>query len=149
MTWEGALGTRGLRGWDPFRDLERMQAEVNELFGRANDSWAPGTPPLHAWAGDDGIMVRAEVPGLDPGAIEISVHGDVLTLSGARTADEPAEGARALRRERGHGGFERSIRLPFAVEGEEVRADAKDGLLWIRLPRARRERSRRIEVRTH
>lgn len=148
MSWTRAFGLTPRRDWDPFRDLERMQSEMDALFGRSTGS-APEMPPLNAWESDEGVVVTAEIPGIDPAGIEITVEGDALTVSGDRAAEEAAEDARHLRRERGFGRFQRSLRLPFRVQEDEVQAHAKNGVLWVKLPKARVERSRRIEVRAH
>ncbi len=136
---------------DPWQALERMQAEMDRLFHRANDSYAPGYPPVDVWVKEDEVLVEAELPGVDPKQVEISVLDDELTLRGSRSAaeagEEKSDGARLLRQERGHGEFSRTFRLPFRVEASAVDARYANGILEIRLPRAEADRPRRIEVR--
>lgn len=148
MSWSRAFGMKPRLEWDPFREFERMQSEMDALFGRSTESM-PEMPPLNAWESDEGVVVTAEIPGLDPAGIDISVEGDVLTVSGDRAVDEAAEDARHLRRERGFGRFSRSLRLPLRIQEDEVQAHAKNGVLWVKLPKARVERPRRIEVQAH
>jgi HSP20 family protein len=149
MAWPQTSGFRPLWDWDPFRELDRAQAEVGELFARTNDSYVPGYPPVNVWASDEGVVVTAELPGVDPAKLDISVVGDQLTLAGSRPADEPKEGERFLRSERGHGDFERALRLPFKVQADQVQARFKDGILFLELPKASAERPRKIEVANH
>jgi HSP20 family protein len=143
------FATHTTRPWDPFREIERMQAEFANLFARGNDSYAPGHPPVNVWTNDDGALLSAEVPGVDPADIDVSVVGDAVTISGSRKAEEAADGVEFLRRERGHGDFQRSLRLPFKLDPEHVEAHCKDGILWVRLPKAHEARPRKIEVLAH
>jgi HSP20 family protein len=92
-------------------------------------------------------VVTAELPGVEPGDIEISVVGDTLTLSGSRQLDDPGEGGTYHRRERSHGRFTRAIRIPFPAEPDGVEAVFDRGVLSISLPRLEADKPRRIEVR--
>ena len=144
MAWSQALGFPW--DWDPFRELDRMQAEVADLFGRTNDSYAPGYPPVNVWANDEGAVVTAELPGVEPDKLDISVVGNRVTLAGSRPADDLKDEERVLRTERGYGDFQRSIGLPFRVESEHVEASFKNGILTLKLPKASVERPRKIEI---
>jgi HSP20 family protein len=149
MTWRSAFEFGPLLEWDPFRALDRAQAELDAVAGQANDSYAPGYPPLDVWTGDAGAVVTAEVPGIEPDQLDISVVGDMVKLAGSRPADPVGEGESWLRRERGYGAFERTIRLPFKVEADAVEAHFKNGMLDVRLPKAGAERTRRVEIQVH
>jgi HSP20 family protein len=149
MALSNAFGWGSLWEWDPFRELERMQRGMDAVLGRANDSYAPGFPQIDVWANEDGAVVTAELPGIEPDRLDISVVGDTVTLSGSRSVDAPDEADKWVRRERGHGAFERSIRLPFQVDADAVAAQFKHGVLAVKLPIADVERPRRIEVQTH
>lgn len=144
MAWSQALGFPW--DWDPFRELDRMQAEVADLFGRANDSYAPGYPPVNVWVNDEAAVVTAELPGVEPEKIDISVVGNRVTLSGSRPAEELKGDERYLRSERGYGEFSRTIGLPFRVQPDQVEARFKDGVLHLKLPKASVERPRKIEI---
>jgi HSP20 family protein len=144
MTWFNAL-ERSWRG-EPWQGLARMQAEMDRLFQLANDSYAPGTPPVDVWVNGDEVFVAAELPGFEANDVDISVDDDVLTLRGKRVAPDRAEGARPFRQERGFGEFVRSFRLPFRVDAEAVDARFANGVLEIKLPRAEADRPRRIAV---
>ena len=143
-----AFGWGPLWDWDPFRELQRM-VEIDAALGRATDSYAPGFPPLAVFASDDGAVVTAELPGIEPDQLDISVVGDTVALSGSRPADASESGDEWLRRERGYGAFERSIKLPFQVEADAVEARFQNGVLSVKLPKAGAEKARRISVQTH
>ncbi len=109
---------------------------------------APSYPALNVWSNEDGLLVTAEVPGVSPQDIEVSVIGETLTLSGARKPDELKEGARYHRQERGYGKFSRTLQLPFPVSVEKIEANFKSGVLSIRLPRAEEDKPRKIAVKS-
>jgi HSP20 family protein len=133
--------------------MERMQREMNRLFDSYSSSSgrtrrAPGYPAMNIWTKDDGLVITAEVPGVSPDDIDISVVGETLTLSGQRNPDELDEESRYHRQERGYGNFNRSIQLPFPVQVEEVEAEFKDGVLSISMPRAEEDKPRKIVVKS-
>lgn len=142
--------------------LEELRDEFDRLWTSLTTA-----PPLHGWGVSpegvfpavnvretaDAIMVEAELPGLDAGAVEISVTGDELLLRGSRPQaaagdGEPADKVVWHRRERGTGGFERRISLPVAVEPAGVEARLLDGVLSITCPKAAEAKPRRVEVRS-
>jgi HSP20 family protein len=149
MTWQSAFGPHFARDWDPFRALDRAQAGLDAVRGQANDSYAPGFPAVDVWTNETGLVIRAELPGVDPDQLDISVVGDTLRLAGSRPADSLAEGETWLRHERGHGSFERTIRLPFKVEADAVAATFRHGVLEVTVPKAGAEQARKIEVQIH
>lgn len=103
-------------------------------------------PAMNVWQGPDAIAVTAELPGIEPGDIEISVKDNVLALSGERKAPQVPEGAHWRRNERGYGKFSRAIRLPFAATEDQVEARMINGVLRIVVSRPEETRPRKIEV---
>ena len=103
-------------------------------------------PAMNVWTNEDGAVVTAELPGVEPDNINIAVTGDTLTLKGSRTPEELKEGEQYHRRERGHGQFTRTFQLPFQVEAEKVEANFEKGVLSITLPRAEAEKPRKIAI---
>lgn len=146
MAWLRPFGFGGLLDWNPVRELDRMWSDMDAIFGRAERSYASGESTVNVWAKDDGAVVTAELPGVDPERIDISVKADVVTLKGSKPEDKTGEGERLLRRERGHGEFSREIRLPFRVAEDAVEARFRNGVLHLRLPRASADQARRIPV---
>lgn len=144
---------RSLSRWsNPWQELDRLQHEVNRLFeglpARGARYAAPRYPAMNVWINDDGAVLTAELPGCDPDALDISVIGEVLTLSGSRQAEEVPEHATYHRRERACGRFSRTFELPFSVEAEAVEASFENGVLRVILPRAEADKPRKIEIKT-
>lgn len=134
-----------------WREVNRLQREMNRLFEDYYPSRvrrAPAFPALNVWTNEDGLNITAEVPGVHPEDIDISVVGDTLTLSGERRPDELKEGARYHRQERGYGSFSRSLQLPYMVDVRKVNATFRDGVLNIELPRAEQDKPRKISVKS-
>lgn len=132
-----------------FNELQRMQREMGRVMGRLSSD-VSGTvfPAMNAWTTEDEEIVTAEVPGMDPKDIELTIVNDVLTISGERKSAEVSEDTRYHRRERMSGSFSRSIQLAFVVDAEKVTAGYENGVLKIVLPRAEADKPRRIAVRS-
>ena len=133
------------RIWDPFREIEGLERDVNRLFSGERTY---GNPPVNVFVGEEDVIVTSEIPGLDPDGIDLSVTGDILTLKGERKPLEFKEGDAWHRRERGYGGFTRTVRLPYNVDGAKVEAKYDKGVLRVTLPRAEADKPRKINVRT-
>lgn len=135
---------------NPWRDIEQIQREMNRMFRHmsAGPRVAPSYPAINVWANDEGVVVTAELPGVKPEDIDISVVGDTLTLSGERRPDELQDGDKYHRRERRQGKFTRTFELPFGVEADKVDAVFERGVLHISLPRAESEKPRKIAVKS-
>jgi len=144
------FGFYGVRS--PFAEMERLQREMNQLFSDsfslAGGRVAPSYPAMNVWTNEDGAVITAELPGVNPDGIDIAVVGDTLTLTGSRTPEELGEGAKYHRRERGYGRFSRSFQLPFKVETDKVEAMFEQGILHLSLPRAEADKPRKITVKT-
>jgi HSP20 family protein len=134
MVWNAITGGAG---WESWRELHPLHAQRSGLFSALSLSGAREFPPIEIWNGDEGLLLAARLPGLEPGDIEITVVGDTLTLKGNRRSPE-----------RSAGEFTRTIQLPFAIEGDQVRAQFQHGVLEVKLPRAASERPRKIHVET-
>ena len=137
---------------NPWREVERMQREMDRLFanfyGTSRFQTAPSFPAINVWTNQEGAVVTAELPGVNPEDIDISVVGETLTLTGSRQPEELQEGEKYHRRERGHGKFTRTFQLPFLVESGKVEAIFDKGILHISLPRAEADMPRKIAIKT-
>ena len=150
--------------------LSRLRWDVDRLFDRFLD-WPSGMEGmgfadvrLDVSETEEEIVVRAEVPGIDPKDLDIELVGDILTLSGEKTETfedgdddkrrRSEKGDRSERTSRPHyserrfGSFRRSIQLPMNVEPEGVRAEHKNGVVTIRLKKAASARPRRIQIKS-
>ena len=137
------------RSWSPFGELRSLQREMNRLF----DGYDSGTamsrfPALNVWGNADSVVVTAELPGLQVEDLDLSVVNNQLTLKGERKGDKPADDAVCHRCERETGSFVRTVRLPFAVENDQVAATYENGVLTITLPRQEATKPKRIEIAT-
>lgn len=132
--------------WNPLADAREFRRAVNRIFGPVHGIGVT-FPPLNIQANEEEAVVSAEVPGLGKDDIEISIEGATVTITGSREAAEAEEGAAYVRQERFSGRFHRVVELPFKVEAGEVKAQLRNGLLVIRLPRAESDRPHKIEIR--
>lgn len=96
----------------------------------------------------EAVIVKAEVPGIDPKEVEISVNQNALTLRGERKEEKEEKGKTWHRVERTYGAFARSVLLPAAVEGDRAEAEAKNGVLTVTLPKTKAAIPKKIEVKT-
>ncbi|MFN3075681.1 MAG: Hsp20/alpha crystallin family protein [Alphaproteobacteria bacterium] len=133
---------------DPVAHLRRMQEDMDRLFGSFQGTAATEFPPANVWTGADGAVVSAEVPGVNPEEIEITVHQNTLTLKGRRTAGANSKDVTYHRRERAQGTFGRTFALPYPVDTAKVQASFANGILTIQLPRPEADKPRRIQIAT-
>jgi HSP20 family protein len=134
-----------------WHEMNRLQSEMGRLFATYYPErvhQAPAYPALNVWTNDEGLNVTAEVPGVSPDDIEISVVGDTLTLKGTRQPEELDENVRYHRQERGYGDFTRSLQLPFQVDVDKVEATFHNGVLMVAMPRAEEDMPRKITVKS-
>jgi len=134
------------RSWDSFQELSRIQSEMDRLVDQSWGSRTAEYPPVNVWANEDETVVQAELPGLAPEDIEISVVQNALTLRGSRKPEELRQGESVHRRERWTGSFIRTVELPFEVDSNGVQAECRNGVLSVRLPRAAEHKPRKITV---
>lgn len=137
--------------WTIFDELESLQSDMNRLLS-APESPRPerraraAYPPLNVWSSPDGLVIDAEIPGLDPAQVEVSVDGDELTLHGKVNVQEPPAGETFLRQERPSGEFQRTLQLPFRANTGAVKATSRNGILRISIPRSEEEKPRKIAI---
>jgi HSP20 family protein len=122
-----------------------MKKEMDRLFDRFWEGDFPQLPSMGEWAPaldvsetKDAVMVKAEVPGMDPKEIQLSLEDQLLTLKGEKKQEkeEKDEKEHYYRSERSYGAFVRTVRLPATVDGSKVTATFKNGLLKVTLPKA-------------
>ncbi len=141
MYWSGLLDE-----FDPWRELNRLQREVNRLVDDFGVTRRRVFPEINIWTNDDSALVTAELPGIDPKDINLSVKDQNLVIEEERKAKELKEGEKYHRQERGYGSFQRAIQLPFAVNSDKIAAKFKNGVLTVTLPRAEEDKPKKIEI---
>lgn len=151
----------GIVRFDPFRDLERIQSEMNRLFEglgsvperHSGSSLTQGgrlwSPSVDVAETETEIVLRAEVPGMKQDEIDIELTGDTLTLRGERKFENEERRENFVRVERSYGRFQRSFTVSVPIKNEEVRATYKDGVLEIVLPKSDENKPRKIGVSTN
>ena len=127
---------------DTFLELPH---ELNQAKEENGGSSSTLTPRLGVYESDRVIEMTAELPGVAEEDIELSLDGDILTISGAKR--DQHEGKKVHFSERSFGTFHRSIQLPFSPDPERMDASSDSGVLTIRFPRVEQEKSRRIPIR--
>jgi HSP20 family protein len=130
------------------REMDRLFEDFFGPGGTAPRFGLPSArvfPALNVWEEGDNLVAEAELPGLKPEDVDISVVGNELTVKGRRGGQE-VEGATYHRRERGVGEFSRVVRLPVEVDGDRVQASLQNGVLRIMLPRSEASKPRKIHV---
>ena len=131
---------------DPIEEMNRIKRDMNLLFNGLDTRRNVAYPALNVWGNDDGAYVTAELPGYDSKDYSASVVGDKLILSGERKAPKLDKNDVLQRQERVAGKFERSIRLPFPVENDKIKAEYRNGVLSITLPRSEDDKPKIIEI---
>jgi len=136
----------------PFGDFDQVREMLRLLdtvAGKAlRDVGAGVFPPMNVSQDEDNFYLRAEVPGIKPNELSISVMRNRLSLAGKREIQREDELVSYHRKERAEGSFNRTLTLPMEVEAERVEAKYADGILTITLPKAEEAKPRQIAVRT-
>jgi HSP20 family protein len=140
--------TRLGRMFDPAREIQQLQRDMNRLFAGVGQNVTYDFPPINVWLSEDDVIVTAELPGVDAAQLDISVVADALTISGQRDPETLKEGEVYHRQERSSGSFARSLKLPFQVEAGKVEARYEKGILEITLPRSEVEKPKKIAIQT-
>ena len=137
--------------WPALEDLSQLRQEMERLFESPFRDFG-GTQFFRDWApavdlfeDRDNYVVKVEVPGMKREDIDISLHQNALTISGERKHEQKTDGGN-FRSERFYGRFERTLTLPNAVSGENVKASYKDGILSITLPKAEEAKPKQIQI---
>lgn len=136
------LFPRTLYRADPFALVRRLSEDFDRLAGAG----AQAFPPVNVWQNEEAAAITAELPGVDPTDIDISVKDQYLTLTGERKPPQLPDGASWHRQERTFGRFTRVVRLPFRVDPDRVQAHFIDGVLRIAVGRPEQDKPRRIEI---
>ncbi len=140
--------------WEPFRDLvttqDRLNRLFNETFARFFDegdlttrSWAP---PVDIYETDNNVVLKAELPGVDPKDVEARVENGQLYLKGQRKFESEVKEENYHRIERAYGSFMRSFPLPGSVDSDKVTAEYKDGVLTLTMPKRTEAKPKTIKI---
>lgn len=142
MAWSYPLASE----LSPLATFRELQNEMNRWFDSDIFSSHMGYPLVTVWYDGDKAIASAVLPGVDPAKVDVTVNGNLLTISGTRETNPQKEGEVAHRRERPQGKFMRSIELPFAIDNSGVTAEYKNGMLTLTLPRVPEQKPRKIQI---
>ena len=147
------LPKRTLR--DPAVEVSNLERRINRLFGDAlsNFDWqyrdnagAAWVPPVDIFEEPDALRIMAEVPGVSPDNLKISLENNVLSIHGTKEQVAQERSERVHRYERTYGAFERSFTLPATVDANNIKASYEHGVLTLTLPKVEKAKPRQIEV---
>ena len=141
--------------WNPLGEMTAMQNRINRMFNdphwladRVNDDTDMGMwkPAVDLYEKDDHFVIKAELPGVDKKDIAIDLKDRVLTLSGERTYENEVKQENYYRRERSYGKFQRAFTLPADVDSDKIKAEFKDGLLQIEVPKPEKHKPKTVTI---
>lgn len=140
--------------WDPFRELESMSDRLNRVFARPTLSTsgrealtvADWMPTVDISETESEYLIKAELPEVKKEDVKVTVENGVLTLQGERRQEKEEKGKKYHRVERSYGSFARSFTLPESVDEGAVKAEYKDGMLSLHLPKTEKVKPKSIDV---
>jgi HSP20 family protein len=141
--------------WEPARELQSIQQEMNRLFGTFFDTQAGAGNggPLRRWVPamdlveeGDQFVLRADLPGVSESDVRIELEDDVLTISGERKSEHEQRRDGYHRIERSSGHFSRSLTLPEGVDPDSIHARFENGVLELKVPKPEQRKPRRVAI---
>ncbi|MCG6933745.1 MAG: Hsp20/alpha crystallin family protein [Gallionella sp.] len=141
--------------WDPFVELEDVSKQLNRIFGRfparseparellATADWAPSVDIAET---ETAYLIKSEIPGVNREDVKVNIENGMLTMSGERKQEKEEKGKKFHRVERSYGSFMRSFRLPDNVDEAAVKAEFKDGMLNVTLPKTTQPKNKAISI---
>ena len=138
--------------WDPMRELDSLQGDMNRLFDRffegrvANGTSRRWIPAMDLIETDDSLVLRGDLPGMTEDDVDIEIKDNVLNVSGERKSESEHKGEGYHRVERAFGRFSRSLTLPQGVDAEKVEAKFEKGVLEVRIPKPAEAKPTRVQI---
>lgn len=138
--------------WDPFDDLASLRESMDKLFEefttRRPHAAGPAVwpPAVEVYETDADIIVKAELPGIDPKNVDIQVADDTLTIKAEAKAEQESKNRNYYVRELRYGSFVRALTLPSSAQGDMAKASYKNGILEIRVPKSERAKPKAVKV---
>jgi HSP20 family protein len=136
-----------------FRETEHFRRDFDDLFDRllgrrkrGEKETAAIEPAIESYIEGDRVVVRADLPGIEPKDVEITVIGDTLTIKGSREEKREEKDRNFVFKEVSYGSFERSIPLPAGVKADDIKVSYKDGVLELTAPVPKELAARKVPV---
>ncbi|MFN3531077.1 MAG: Hsp20/alpha crystallin family protein [Candidatus Brocadia sp.] len=146
---------KDLMKWPQLPTISSLQSEINRMFDRFFRGWelpefgvetGAWMPPIDLSETADKVTVKAEIPGIDPKEVDISIQGNTLRIKGEKKEEKEEKGENYYRMERCYGSFSRSIDLPTSVDPNKVTAEYKNGVLEITMQKKEEVKPKQIPV---
>ena len=143
---------RTITRWEPFRGVNTLQDQFNRLFNDAFDrkgeessltAWAPA---VDIYETEHELVVKADLPEVDPKDLDIRVENNILTIRGERKFEKKVNDDNYLRVERAYGSFARSFTLANTVNLDAIKADYQNGVLTLTIPKREEAKPKQIKV---
>lgn len=145
-----------LVGWDPTRELDSLQGEMNRLFSTFFDTPEGGAngngtarrwiPPMDLVETQDHFVLKADLPGMGEQDVNIELDNNVLEIAGERRTEHEEQHEGFYRLERATGAFSRALTLPDGIDPEAVAAAFDNGVLTVRIPKPEQSKPRRVKI---
>ena len=132
--------------FDPFRDLDRITEQL--LGAQSGSARAPRFMPMDLYRSGDHYVLHADLPGIDPGSVDVNVENNVLTIAAERS-ERTEEGVQWIASERFAGRYLRQLSLGDGIDSDKISAEFVNGLLKVTVPKAQAAQLRKIEIKTH
>jgi HSP20 family protein len=139
--------------WEPFREMVSLRDAMNSLLqesfvrpGTASGAGGLATLPLDVRETETEFVVKGSLPGIKPEDVQITVHGDTVTIRGETKAEEEKKGQTWHLRERRHGTFQRSVSLATPIDSDKAHAKFEHGVLTLTVPKSEKARPKQIKV---
>jgi HSP20 family protein len=143
---------RTIARWEPFRGVSALQDQINRLFNDAfertgeQSSLSAWSPAVDIYETEQQLVVKADLPDVDPKDLDIRVENNVLTIRGERKFDKKVNEENYLRVERSYGSFARSFTLANTVNTDDIKAEFQNGVLTLSIPKREEAKPKQIKV---
>ena len=141
--------------WDPFVELEDVSKQLNRIFGKYPARTEPGrellatadwVPDVDISETDTAYLIKGEIPGVNKEDIKVNIENGMITMSGERRQEKEEKNKKFHRIERSYGSFMRSFRLPDDADDSAVKAEFKDGMLNVTVPKTAKAKAKSTSV---
>jgi HSP20 family protein len=138
--------------WDPFRNMSTLQDQVNRLFentfqtGRNESALTSWAPAVDIYETENELVLKADLPDINEKDLDVRVENNMLTIRGERKFEQKVKEDNYLRIERTYGAFSRSFGLPNTVDTEAIKAEYKNGVLTVELPKRAESKPKQVKV---
>lgn len=140
-----------LTRWDPFRNINTLQDQMNRLFdtafpARPEEALTTWAPSVDIYETENELVLKADLPDIDEKDLDVRVENNMLTIRGERKFEQKVKEENYLRIERSYGAFSRSFSLPNTVNGEAIKAEYKNGVLTVSMPKRAEAKPKQVKI---